>query len=240
MTETESSQSLSATMQPPPLLTVKDVTKVHRQGEVEVPVLRGLSCVIPERAFVFIVGPSGSGKSTLLYLLGALDAPTTGEISFGSLSLNRMTADERDRYRREEVGFIFQNFNLLSTMSAVDNVLVPSLPQGTSPEKRQEAVELLKRVGLGHRLTHRPGQLSGGEQQRVAIARAILKRPKLVLADEPTGELDSENGRQIFQYLRELQRERGSTVVTVTHDERYFEEGDVILEIRDGRIIPSS
>ena len=230
----------SATIVQTPLLSVRDVTKVHQQGDLEVPVLRGLSCAIPAGSFVFIVGPSGSGKSTLLYLLGALDTPTTGEILFAGQSLSTMTAAEKDRYRREDVGFIFQNFNLLSTMTAVDNVLVPSLPQGRSPARQAEAVELLERVGLGHRLTHRPSQLSGGEQQRVAIARAILKRPKLVLADEPTGELDSENGRQIFQYLRNLQQERGSTVVTVTHDDRYFQPGDLILEIQDGCIVSST
>lgn len=218
------------------LIEVQDVTKIHRRGILEVPALRGVSCQIPQGAFTFILGPSGSGKSTLLYLLGALDNPTGGTISVSGKSLAAMTSRERDAYRREEVGFIFQSFNLLSNLSAVDNALVPLLPQGVSTARRQEAIQLLTRLGLERRLDHRPNQLSGGEQQRVAIARALLKKPKLVLADEPTGELDTENGAAIMADLRSLCREHHSTVVVVTHEHEHVQPGDSLIRIRDGRV----
>lgn len=218
------------------MIEVVDVTKSFRRGDAEIPVLRGLSCGIPAGAFAFVVGPSGSGKSTLLYLLGALDEPTSGEVRVAGRRLADLDAAARDAFRRLEVGFIFQSFNLLSNLSAVDNVLVPFLPGNRAGAKRREAVDLLHQVGLGHRLDHRPGQLSGGEQQRVAIARALLKRPALVLADEPTGELDSENGAEVYRYLRRLQVEHGSTVVAVTHDRSYIGPDDMVFEIRDGRI----
>ena len=218
------------------MIDVQEVTKVHRRGALEVHALRGVSCQIAEGSFTFILGPSGSGKSTLLYLLGALDEPTGGAILVSGKSLGSMTTRERDAFRREEVGFIFQSFNLLSNLSAVDNALVPYLPRGVAPARRQEAVELLTRLGLGNRLSHRPNQLSGGEQQRVAIARALLKKPKLVLADEPTGELDSENGAAIMADLRSLCREHQSTVVVVTHEQEHIQPGDSLIRIRDGRV----
>lgn len=218
------------------MIDVQEVAKIHRRGAMEVPALRGVSCQIAQGSFTFILGPSGSGKSTLLYLLGALDEPTSGAILVDGKSLGAMTTRERDTFRREEVGFIFQSFNLLSNLSAVDNSLVPFLPRGIAPALRQEAVELLTRLGLGDRLTHRPNQLSGGEQQRVAIARALLKKPKLVLADEPTGELDTENGAAIMSDLRALCRERGSTVVVVTHEQEHVQPGDSLIRIRDGRV----
>ena len=221
------------------MIQVRDVTKSHRMGETIVPVLHGITCQIPAGAFTFVLGPSGSGKSTLLYLMGSLDDPDSGEIEIDGRSISRMTNAEKDILRRDQIGFIFQSFNLLSNLDAVDNVLVPYLPTGQAASRRPEAVELLKRVGLGNRLDHRPDQLSGGEQQRVAIARALLKKPALVLADEPTGELDSANGAEIFRLLRELQAEQGSTVVTVTHDHRYLQESDVVLQLRDGRLAPN-
>ena len=218
------------------MIDVQNVTKVHRRGALEVHALRGVSCQIAEGSFTFILGPSGSGKSTLLYLLGALDDPTGGAILVSGKSLGGMTTRERDTFRREEVGFIFQSFNLLSNLSAVDNALAPFLPRGVAPARRKEAVDLLTRLGLGERLTHRPNQLSGGEQQRVAIARALLKKPKLVLADEPTGELDTENGAAIMADLRALCREHQSTVVVVTHEQEHIQPGDSLIRIRDGRI----
>ena len=218
------------------MIDVQNVTKVHRRGALEVHALRGVSCQIAEGSFTFILGPSGSGKSTLLYLLGALDDPTGGAILVSGKSLGAMTTRERDTFRREEVGFIFQSFNLLSNLSAVDNALAPFLPRGVAPARRKEAVDLLTRLGLGERLTHRPNQLSGGEQQRVAIARALLKKPKLVLADEPTGELDTENGAAIMADLRALCREHQSTVVVVTHEKEHIQPGDSMIRIRDGRI----
>jgi len=220
------------------MLRVENVTKNYRRGTLEVPVLRGVTCTIPRGAFTFIVGPSGSGKSTLLYLMGALDEPTSGEIVFHDRPLSRLAEAERNRLRQREIGFVFQSFNLLSNLSAIDNVLVPELPSpAAAAAKRPAAVDLLRQVGLGERLDHRPAELSGGEQQRVAIARALLKQPSLILADEPTGELDSENGAEVFRHLRRLHEEHASTVVVVTHDQRYITPDDVILEIRDGRIV---
>ena len=218
------------------MIDVQNVTKTHRRGALEVHALRGVTCQIEQGSFTFILGPSGSGKSTLLYLLGALDEPTGGVITVSGKALGTMTTRERDLFRREEVGFIFQSFNLLSNLSAVDNALAPFLPRGVAPALRQEAIDLLTRLGLGNRLTHRPNQLSGGEQQRVAIARALLKKPKLVLADEPTGELDSENGAAIMKDLRTLCREHQSTVVVVTHEQEHVQAGDQLIRIRDGRV----
>lgn len=218
-------------------LSVSDLQKIHVRGETEVFALRGVSCKFQKGSFNFILGPSGSGKSSLLYLLGALDDPTAGEIFFCGHALSSFSEDQRDHYRREQVGFIFQSFNLLKTLNAVDNVLVPFLPQGVTVDLRNRAIELLQQVGLGHRLDHHPHHLSGGEQQRVAIARALLKKPELVLADEPTGELDSESGAEVFRYLRQLHDEQQTTVIVVTHDERYLENADRILHLADGRLV---
>ncbi len=218
------------------MIHVERVSKVHRRGELEVCALREISCHIPAGAFTFILGPSGSGKSTLLYLIGALDQPSSGEIRVGGVSLQSMTRSDRDAYRRKDVGFVFQNFNLLANLNAVENVLIPFLPSGVSAGQKRAAADLLDRLGLGARLDHRPAQLSGGEQQRVAIARALLKRPKLVLADEPTGELDSVNSLAILQDLRDLCQEHGSTVVIVTHEQEYVQPNDLVVRIRDGRV----
>lgn len=219
------------------MIRVENVAKAYQRGTVEVPVLRGLSCEIEAGSFTFIVGPSGSGKSTLLYLIGALDEPTSGEITLNDRRLSAMSSKERDQLRRNEIGFIFQSFNLLSNLDAVDNVLAPYLTQPSEAAgKRTEAVKLLQQVGLGERLDHRPSEMSGGEQQRVAIARALLKQPSLILADEPTGELDSENGAEVFRHLRSLHQELATTIIVVTHDQRYIEPGDRVLEIRDGQI----
>jgi putative ABC transport system ATP-binding protein len=218
------------------MIEIDNVTKTYRRGPAEVRALRGLSCRIMPGAMTFVVGPSGSGKSSLLYLLGALDQPTSGEIVCDGRRLSQLTRRERDVYRREQVGFVFQNFNLLANLTAVENVLVPFFPQGVPASQRTEALRLLERVGLGDRIEHRPSQLSGGEQQRVAIARALLKRPNLVLADEPTGELDSESGAEVYHYLRELRDSHGSTVVIVTHDRTHIQPDDHVLTLRDGRL----
>ena len=218
------------------MIDVLHVSKVHHRGRLEIPALMDITCQIPTGSFTFILGPSGSGKSTLLYLMGALDEPTTGSITVHGKSLQSMTASQRDQFRREEAGFIFQNFNLLANLTALENVLVPFLPKGVSAEQRKKASQLLDRLGLGSRSEHRPNQLSGGEQQRVAIARALLKRPKLVLADEPTGELDSVNSLAILADLRSLCHEQQSTVVVVTHEQEYIQDGDYVIRIRDGRV----
>lgn len=218
------------------MIEVRNVRKIHQSGETQVQALQGVSCRFPGQKFSFILGPSGSGKSTLLYLMGALDTPSTGEIFVQNRSLSALSRNERDLYRREKVGFVFQNFNLLKNLNALENVLAPYLPQGVTSDQQQRAVALLQQVGLGNRITHRPSQLSGGEQQRVAIARALLKRPLLILADEPTGELDTKTGREIFDCLREMSAEYKTTVVIVTHDERYIQESDFILHLRDGKV----
>lgn len=221
------------------MIQLTDVRKSHFRGDSEVAALRGVTCEIARGSFTFVVGPSGSGKSTLLYLIGALDEPTSGGIAVNGKLLAEFDAKARDHYRRCEVGFIFQSFNLLSNLTAVDNVLVPFMPEGIPAKQRQRAVELLKHVGLGERLDHRPHQLSGGEQQRVAIARALLKEPALVLADEPTGELDSTTGAEIFGHLRRLHTEQQATVMVVTHDERYITDDDQVLRLHDGRLAAS-
>ncbi len=218
------------------MIQLQDVTKVYRRGLHDVAALRGVSFELPEASFAFVLGPSGSGKSTLLQLLGALDEPTSGEITIAGTRLRGMSARQRDEFRRDQIGFVFQSFNLLSNLTAVDNVLVPFLPRGVPPDVRTRAIELLQQVGLGERLDHRPNQLSGGEQQRVAIARALLKRPKLVLADEPTGELDSETGAEVFRLLRNLRDQHQATVVVVTHDPIFIQPDDNILRMRDGRL----
>src|SRR5215218_10360829 len=218
------------------MIDVVDVRKSYRSGDRTVDALRGISCRVPRGRFAFIVGPSGSGKSTLLYLLGALDRPTSGSIVVEGQDLTAMSEAEQNTYRRDRVGFIFQSFNLISNLTAVENVLVPFLPRGVPPELTRRAEELLRTVGLADRLDHRPYQMSGGEQQRVAIARALIKDPILVLGDEPTGELDSKSGDEIYRILRRLQRQRQSTLVVVTHDRRFITPDDLVLEIQDGQL----
>jgi putative ABC transport system ATP-binding protein len=219
------------------MIELREVTKNHRHAANDVRALRGISADIEAGSFTFIVGPSGSGKSTLLYLIGSLDEPSSGEIVVDGRPLSRLTTAQRDKYRREDVGFIFQNFNLLSNLNAVENALVPFLPAGISGDLRRRAVELLTQVGLANRLDHKPNELSGGEQQRVAIARAVLKRPKLVLADEPTGELDSATGAEVFGHLRRLHEEQRTTVLVVTHDQRYITPADNVLRLQDGTLV---
>jgi putative ABC transport system ATP-binding protein len=219
------------------MIELRDVTKVHKRGETEVHALRGVSGSVPDGSFTFLLGPSGSGKSTLLHLMGALDDPTSGEIEVAGRKLSAMSGREKDEYRRGEVGFIFQNFNLLKNLDAVENVLVPFLPKGVPGDLRRRAVGLLERVGLADRLDHRPNHLSGGEQQRVAIARALLKQPKLILADEPTGELDSATSAEIYDILRTLRAEEKTTVVVVTHEHDYITPADRVMRMRDGRFV---
>jgi putative ABC transport system ATP-binding protein len=219
------------------MIEVVNVWKSYRSGTRWVEALRGLSCRIDRGRFAFIVGPSGSGKSTLLYMLGAIDRPTSGEILVDGQNLVTMSESMQNSYRREQVGFIFQSFNLISNLSALENVLVPFMPRGVSAEQRQRAVDLLTQVGLAERLDHHPYQLSGGEQQRVAIARALVKRPLVVLADEPTGELDSKTGDEIYKILRWLQQSFHTTLVVVTHDRRFITPDDLVLEIQDGQVV---
>lgn len=219
------------------MIAVRHVSKVHRRGQMQVAALRDVTCDIPTGSWTFILGPSGSGKTTLMHLIGALDEPTSGEIEIAGKCLSKLTMTERDLFRRRDVGFVFQNFNLLANLTAVENVLVPFYPQGIVPEQRQQAAELLGQLGLQDRLGHRPAELSGGEQQRVAIARALLKRPQLILADEPTGELDTANSAAILADLREFSLAQGTTVIIVTHEHDLVQPGDRVIKLRDGVII---
>jgi putative ABC transport system ATP-binding protein len=219
------------------MIDVNDVHKAYRSGGRWFEALRGVTCHVPRGRFAFIVGPSGSGKSTLLYMLGALDHPTSGSIVVEGNDLTKMTEAEQNAYRRDKIGFIFQSFNLISNLTAVENVLIPFLPRGITLAQRKAAVELLNDVGLGDRLGHRPYQMSGGEQQRVALARALVKDPVLVLGDEPTGELDSKTGDEIYKILRRLQAQRNTTLIIVTHDRRFITPDDLVLEIQDGLLV---
>jgi putative ABC transport system ATP-binding protein len=218
------------------MIEVVNVHKSFRSGSRWVEALRGVTCRIERGRFAFIVGPSGSGKSTLLYLMGAIDRPSSGDIIIDGQDLVNMSEAAQNLYRRDQVGFIFQSFNLISNLTALENVLVPFLPRGLTPALRQRGAELLAEVGLEDRLDHRPYQLSGGEQQRVAIARALVKQPILILADEPTGELDSKTGDEIYTILRRLQESSGTTLVVVTHDRRFITPLDLVLEIQDGQL----
>ncbi len=222
------------------MIEVVEVRKAYQSGSRMVEALRGVSCKIERGRFAFIVGPSGSGKSTLLYLLGSIDSPSSGQILVEGRDLAAMSEPAQNAYRRDEVGFIFQSFNLISNLTALENVLVPFLPRGLSPELKRRGAALLEQVGLGDRLDHRPYQLSGGEQQRVAIARALVKQPLLVLADEPTGELDSKTGDEIYSILRQLQDSFQTTLVVVTHDRRFIAPDDLVLEIQDGQLVGSN
>jgi putative ABC transport system ATP-binding protein len=219
------------------MIEVRNVKKSYRSGTRWISALRGVSFHIERGRCAFIVGPSGSGKSTLLYLLGAIDHPTSGEVIVDGQNLATMSEAAQNGYRRDQVGFIFQAFNLISNLTALENVLVPFMPQGVTAAQRRRAIELLSQVGLDDRIDHRPYQLSGGEQQRVAIARALVKQPLLILADEPTGELDSKTGDEIYTILRSLQESSLTTLVVVTHDRRFINPDDVVLEIRDGQLV---
>jgi putative ABC transport system ATP-binding protein len=218
------------------MIEAVELRKTFRSGEETVEALRGISFRIPDGSCTYIVGPSGSGKSTLLYLIGALDTPTSGTIIVEDQDVTAMTEAQQDDYRRTRIGFIYQTFNLISNLSSVDNVLLPYIPLGVTPPLRAKAVDLLRQVDLGHRLNQRPRQLSSGQQQRVAIARALIKDPILILADEPTGNLDRAGGDAIIHLLRERQTRDHTTLIVVTHDRRFITPADLVLEIEDGRL----
>jgi putative ABC transport system ATP-binding protein len=220
------------------MLSVRDATKTYRQGDTEVNALSGITLDIAAGELVAIVGPSGSGKSTLLHLLGGLDVPTSGDIMIDGASIAHMSDDEVTIFRRRSIGFVFQFFNLMPTLSAEENVALPLLLDGKrNREIRPRVAAALDAVGLGHRRAHRPDELSGGEMQRVAIARALVIEPKLILADEPTGNLDSSTGEQILDLICRANRERGATVVMVTHDAKAAAHGTRLVTMRDGRIV---
>jgi putative ABC transport system ATP-binding protein len=217
------------------MLAVRDATKSYRQGDVEVKALAGVTLDVAAGEFVAIVGPSGSGKSTLLHLMGGLDVPTSGDVLIDGTPISRMSDDEVTIFRRRAIGFVFQFFNLLPTLSAEENVALPLLLDGQRPrDVRDRVAAALDAVGLSHRRRHRPDELSGGEMQRAAIARALVIEPKLILADEPTGNLDSATGDQILELIREANQGRGATVVMVTHDAKAAARGTRVVTMRDG------
>lgn len=218
------------------VMELKDVWKIYDVGEVKVEALRGVSFNVEDGEYVIIIGPSGSGKSTLLQILGCLDKPTKGQVYIENMEVSKMNDRELARVRNKKIGFVFQSFNLLPKLSALENVELPLIYAGVPQKKRREiAKEQLELVGLGNRLDHKPTQLSGGQQQRVAIARALANDPAFLLADEPTGNLDTKSGEEILQIFRKL-NDMGKTLVVVTHDMRMLDEGSKTIRLLDGRI----
>lgn len=223
-------------MTQPAMLELTDVVKEYRVGEQPVRALDGIDLRLEAGEFTSVIGPSGSGKSTLLHMLGALDRPDTGSIRFRGAEIGDLDEERQSEFRRHRVGFVFQFFNLLPTLSAWENVAVPKLLDGTGLRKaRPRALELLEQVGLAARAEHRPAELSGGQMQRVAVARALIMDPPLVLADEPTGNLDSKTGASILELLAEV-AESGNSVVMVTHDRGAVDYCDRVVTLGDGRI----
>jgi len=224
------------------VISTRELTKIYDVGEVQVPALRGVSLDVAPGEFVALTGPSGSGKSTFMHLLGCLDRPTSGQFVLNGRDVSRLSSRELARVRNTEIGFVFQGFNLLSRTSALENVELPLLYGGNIPasERRDRAAEALTAVGLGERMGHHPNQLSGGQQQRVAIARALVNRPTLLLADEPTGNLDTKTSVEVMGIFQRLNMERGITIVLVTHEADIAEYGTRIITFRDGVVVSDS
>jgi lipoprotein-releasing system ATP-binding protein len=234
---------MATMMETPGLLTARGVVKSYWKGRNEVPVLRGVDLDLESGEMLAIMGASGSGKSTLLHILGLLDVPDAGEVHLGGERIDALGERRRDELRNRTFGFIFQFYHLLPELSAIENVLVPQwIGQGVVSYLRQrrrlrrEAEALMERVGLSHRLHHRPSELSGGEMQRTAIARALAARPAVLLADEPTGNLDAGSGHGVIELLRDLNRERGLTMIVVTHDPQIAQQADRVVRLAEGRV----
>ena len=218
------------------LIEIRGVNKVFDLGKIKVHALRDVELDILRGEYLSIMGPSGSGKSTLFNMIGALDKPTSGAIKVAGVTLNTLTSRELAYFRGKHIGYVFQQFNLLPAYNAIDNVAMPLVFNGWEQDRAEKrSKEILERVGLGHRMTHRPDELSGGQQQRVAIARALANEPAIILADEPTGNLDLHTGEEIINLLAELSRELGVTVISATHDHKMLATSDRILWIKDGR-----
>lgn len=219
------------------LIEIRDIYKIYNPGENEVRALDGINLTVEHGEFLAIVGQSGSGKSTLMNMLGLLDIPTSGTYTLDGVNVKDMTDDELSEIRNKQIGFIFQGFNLIPSLTAVENVELPLVYRGMKKDERNKlALEALERVGLSHRLDHLPKQMSGGQQQRVAIARAVAARPPIILADEPTGNLDSHSGVEVMKILHEL-HEEGRTVILITHDNDIANEAQRVIRIQDGQII---
>lgn len=220
------------------MIEAKGLRKVYKNDAKELEVLKGIDLNVTKGEVLAVLGPSGAGKSTLLHLLGGLDSPTGGEILMDGIDIYSLGDRERARLRNGKIGFVFQFYHLLPEFDALENVLLPLLIRGEDGEgSRDKGVELLRSVGLEGRMNHRPGQLSGGEQQRVAIARALINGPELLLCDEPTGNLDSETGKNIIELLWELNDRRKMTLIIVTHDAQIAKDAKRVLHIRDGKIV---
>ena len=218
------------------MIELENITKVYWRGKVEVPALRGVTLSITKGEMVAIIGASGSGKSTLLNLIGCLDRPTSGRYIFGGVDVSRLNDNQLAEMRSGKFGFVFQDFNLLPRATALSNVELPLIYMGGIHHRRERAAEALERIGLGERADHKPTELSGGEQQRVAIARALINNPALILADEPTGELDTHSSAEIMAIFRELHQE-GITIILITHEVNIAAQAQRIIRIQDGRII---
>lgn len=219
------------------MIIIKDMFKIYKMGNTEVKALNGINLHIKPREFVAIVGPSGSGKSTLMNMIGCLDVPTVGTYALDGHETSKLNDDQLAEIRNKKIGFIFQGFNLLQKLTAIENVEMPLVYQGVGhKERRERSIAALESVGLGDRIDHRPTELSGGQQQRVAIARALASNPPLILADEPTGALDSRSGTEIMGILKDLNA-KGNTIVLITHDNILAEKAKRVVRIQDGQII---
>jgi putative ABC transport system ATP-binding protein len=219
------------------MIEIRDLVKLYEMGEIQVRALDGVSLDVDRGEFLAIMGPSGSGKSTLMNLIGCLDTPSAGTYRLNEQEVSRLDDDELARIRNKEIGFVFQTFNLLSRTSAIENVEVPLVYAGVPRhERHRRAKEMLEQVGLGDRMHHQPNELSGGQRQRVAVARALVNRPSILLADEPTGNLDSRTGEEIMQLFDELNR-NGNTIVLVTHEEDIARHARKVVRLRDGKVV---